>query len=144
MQKNDRERLIKHTFFRGTKKRTNKQGTLGTSDAEEWNKGFCCLNGKMRNGASHYTPYRVASLSWIAGGKVETWAAHPASSCCLNPCSRVWNMLFNSGEGAFHRIIELQNQRRLLAIPAGFVCTSVHKPLNALSFSSLSLISYNA
>ena len=102
----------------------------------------------------------------MAGGKEATWAAQPASSCCLNPWSRVWNILFNSGEGWFQRMMELQNHSKLymkkrhkldlgdridelankqtLAIPAGFVCTSVQRPRKAESFSSLSRISYSA
>jgi hypothetical protein len=49
----------------------------------------------------------------MTGGKLATCAAHSVSLDCLNPWSNVWNMLFNSGEGWFHRTMALQNQRRL-------------------------------
>lgn len=49
----------------------------------------------------------------MIGGNVATCAAHPASSCCLKPCSSVWNILFSSGDGWFHLIIELQNHNKL-------------------------------
>lgn len=162
---NDRERVISTFVFRRRKRTQYRQ----QEHRRVQQLGNLKIDAQSVRAEGNYTPYRVANLSWMTGGKVETCAAQPASSCCLNPCSKVWNMLFNSGEGAFQRMIELQNQRRLcddkkkikavvsnrtkmmtrrhphtLAIPAGLVCTSVHKPLNALSFSSLSLISYNA
>lgn len=85
----------------------------------------------------------------------------PESKHTLNALNSVWNIPFNSGLGAFHRTIELQNHSRLcnpqsaadiksvyasptLAIPPGLTSTIVHNPRNALSFSSLSRISYNA
>ena len=118
-----------------------------------------------------YTPYRVASRSWMTGGNVATCAAQPTASCCLKPVRSCWNMLLSSGEGWFHRTIALQNHSRLcdtqrgprqyhtyihimrqeersspltFVIPAGFVWTRVQRPRNAESFSSLSLISYSA
>lgn len=119
------------------------------------------------NGGHVHTPYLNCSLSWMAGGKLPTCTAHPCASCCLKPTSSYWNMEFSSADGLFHLTIALQNHNRLcqtrtapcqatrvhipeqnryrtLAMPAGFVCTSVHSPRKAESFSSLSLISCRA
>lgn len=67
----------------------------------------------MRMCAGLYTPYRVRSFSWMTGGKLATWAAQPAASCCLKPCSSWWNITFSSGDGWFHLTMALQNHKRL-------------------------------
>lgn len=91
-----------------------KQGGKKKDDMLRRNSKLSCLRKTCTSHAKiYYTPYLAAKRSWMAGGKEATWAAQPASSCCLNPWSRVWNILFNSGEGWFQRMMELQNHSKL-------------------------------
>jgi hypothetical protein len=52
----------------------------------------------------------------MTGGNDDICAAHPASSCCLNPWRSVQNMLLSSGDGWFQRMIELQNHNKLCKV----------------------------
>jgi hypothetical protein len=52
----------------------------------------------------------------MTGGKLVTWVAHPAGSEALKPLSNVWNMLFSSALGVFHRTIALQNHNKLCVL----------------------------
>lgn len=76
-------------------------------------------SGQWRDQTQAQTPYRAAKRSRMTGGNDAICAAHPASSCCLNPWRRVVNMLLSSGEGWFQRMMELQNHSKLYKSAVG-------------------------